>query len=113
MNFDRPLDPPEDSIYVIYRIAHLDGTTSADIYRTERDALEDIEVMVASRLAEYRAICEAEADEDALENDEPVRVFTDAELRDDLRDEYEVIEEEDEDGDCDRDDWGYDARYDA
>ena len=105
MNFDRPLDPPEDSIYVIYRIAHLDGTTAAESYRTERDALDDIEALVESRLAEYRAICEAEADEDSLENDEPVRVFTDAELRDDLRDEYEVIEEEDEDGDCDRDDY--------
>lgn len=98
MDFDRPLDPPEDSIYVIYRIAHLDGTTEADGYRTERDALEEIEVMVASRLAEYRALCEAEADEEALENDEPVQIFTDAELLADLRDEYEVIEEEDEDG---------------
>lgn len=109
MDFDRPLDPPEDSIYVIFRIGHLDGTTTADIYRTERDALEDIEAMVESRLAEYRAICEAEADEDALEDNSPVRVFTDAELRDDLRDEYCVIEEEDIDGDPDRDDWRYDA----
>ena len=105
MDFDRPLDPPEDSIYVLYRIARLDGTTGAESYRTERDALDDIEAMVENRLAEYRALCEAEADEESLENDEPVRVFTDAELREDLRDEYEVVEEEDEDGDCDRDDY--------
>jgi hypothetical protein len=109
MDFDRPLDPPEDSGYYIYRIARLDGTTGADGYRTERDALEEIEAMVESRLAEYRLLCEAEADEEALENGEPVRVFTDAELRDDLRDEYEVVEEEDEDGDPDRDDWRYGA----
>jgi hypothetical protein len=105
MDFDRPLDPPEDSIYVIYRIARLDGTTSAECYRTERDALDDIEAMVESRLAEYRALCEAEADADSLEDGSPVHVFTDAELRDDLRDEYEVVEEEDEDGDPDRDDY--------
>lgn len=108
MDFDRPLDPPDDSIYVLYRIAHLDGTTLAECYRTERDALDDIEVLIASRLAEYRAVCEEEADEDALEDDSPVRIFTDEELLADLRDEYEIIEEEDE-GDSDRDDWRYGA----
>ena len=105
MDFDRPLDPPEDCGYYIYRIGRLDGTTSAESYRTERDALEDIEVLVTSRLAEYRALCEAEADADSLEDNSPVHVFTDAELLEDLRDEYEVIEEEEEDGDCDRDDY--------
>ena len=37
-----------------------------------------------------------------------MQIYTDDELLEDMRGEYEIIEEEDE-GDPDRDDWRYDA----
>ena len=111
MDFDRPLDPPEDSIYVIYRIVHLDPRCTwgaHDTYDSEEEAEAAIAVILRARLENHRLLREAEADEDALENDEPVQIYTDDELLEDMREEYEIIEEEDE-GDPDRDDWRYDA----
>jgi hypothetical protein len=108
MDFDRPLDPPEYSGGYIYRIVRIEGDGYyPENYRSESDAKKYIEAMVTSRLAEYRAICEADADADSLEDGSPVHVFTDAELREDLRDEYEIIEERDEDSDFDDDDFEY------